>query len=103
MGDKRVPKFLLHSPVGADPLSFSWPLITGTGTDRHDAGQDIIDTVRWVCEEMPEIKSALDDVKFMEVDTSSYDAMKNFCERYNRAADSVVALVSTSFYFIFCY
>lgn len=93
--NKKYPDFKLHSPVGAEPFSYKWPLITGTGTDRHDAGADIIDTVRWVCEEMPEIKSALDDVKFNEIDTSKYGEMQMFCDRYNRAIDSVVALVST--------
>lgn len=93
-GSQKCPDFKLNSPAGAEPFTYRWPLITGTGTDRHDQGADIIDTVRWVCDEMPEIKSALEDVKFNEIDTSKYGEMQQFCDRYNRTIDSVVALVS---------
>uniref|UniRef100_A0A336LMV9 Histone-lysine N-methyltransferase, H3 lysine-79 specific n=1 Tax=Culicoides sonorensis TaxID=179676 RepID=A0A336LMV9_CULSO len=85
-------KLELHSPVGTEQFTYTWPLITGTGPDRHDGAADIIDTVRWVCEELPEIKSALEDIVFHEVDTTSYIAMKYFCDRYNKVIDSLVAL-----------
>lgn len=99
MGGKGAPDFELHSPVGSGTLKYWWPLTTGTGTDRHDAGQDIIDTIRWVCEEMPEIRVALENVTFHEIDTQNYEKMKAFCEQYNRAIDNVVALVSLVFFF----
>lgn len=100
MGDNhKYPKLEIHSPIGVEPFSYSWPLITGNGPDKHDAGQDIIDTIRWVCEELPQIKSALEEIKFHEINTSNYDAMRDLCDRYNKAISSVVALVSLE---IFC-
>lgn len=91
--DDENKKLELHSPVGTEQFTYTWPLIIGTGTDQHDGGADIIDTVRWVCEELPEIKSALEDIVFHEVDTTDYHAMKYFCDRYNKVIDSFVALV----------
>lgn len=91
--ENKNKKLELHSPVGTDQFDYTWPLIIGTGTDQHDGGADIIDTVRWVCEELPEIKSALEDIVFHEVDTTDYHAMKYFCDRYNKVIDSLVALV----------
>lgn len=99
--ENKNKKLELRSPVGTEQFTYTWPLITGTGPDQHDGGADIIDTVRWVCEELPEIKSALEDIVFHEVDTTDYQAMKYFCERYNKVIDSLVTLVSRNFIVIF--
>jgi len=81
----------LNSPAGAEAFRYSWPLQTGSGADKHDGGIDIIDTIRWVCDDLPEIKTSFDDLN--ETDTSSYDSMKELCDRYNKAIDSINALV----------
>lgn len=90
-----IPKdFKLHSPAGAEPILYTWPLQTGTGSDKHDSGLDIVDTIKWVCEDMPEIKSAMEETQMHDIDTSCYMTMKTICDRFNKAIDSVAALVS---------
>lgn len=84
----------LNSPAGADALSYKWPLQTGTGSDKHDSGLDIVDTIRWVCDDLPEIAPAFETVRFGDIDTTSYEEMKDLCDRYNRAIDSILSLVS---------
>lgn len=49
---------------------------------------------RWVCEDLPELKLPLENNILCDYDTRSYDSMKSLCDRFNRAIDSVVALVS---------
>lgn len=82
----------LHSPAGAEPFVYKWPLSVGIGPDKHDSGVEIIETVRLVCEDIPEIKSSLDEIDFTEIDTSDYDTMRNFCDTFNKAIDSVKGL-----------
>lgn len=84
----------LNSPAGADALTYKWPLQTGTGSDKHDSGLDIVDTIRWVCDDLPEIQPAFETVRFGDIDTTSYEEMKDLCDRYNRAIDSILSLVS---------
>lgn len=83
----------LNSPAGVEPMTYSWPLQTGSGSDVHDNGIDIMDTIKWVCDDVPEIKAALDDLQMHDIDTGSYEAMHGLCELYNKAIDSVAALV----------
>lgn len=87
-----VMELKLHSPAGSEPIIYSWPLQSGTGSDKHDSAIDIFETIRWVCEDLPEIKSALEDIPFNDTDTTNFDAMKEICDRFNRAIDSVAAL-----------
>lgn len=47
---------------------------------------------RWVCEDLPELKLPLENNILCDYDTRSYESMKNLCDRFNRAIDSVVAL-----------
>lgn len=49
---------------------------------------------RWVLEDLPEMKAALENNILCDYDTHSYDSMRALCDRFNRAIDSVVALVS---------
>ncbi|KAG4077343.1 hypothetical protein HA402_009744 [Bradysia odoriphaga] len=84
----------LNSPAGVDvePMRYKWPLQSGSGSDLHDSGVDIIDTIRWVCEDVPEIKTALDSFQMNDVDTECYEAMYKLCDLYNKAIDSVMNL-----------
>ncbi|XP_049880326.1 histone-lysine N-methyltransferase, H3 lysine-79 specific isoform X2 [Pectinophora gossypiella] len=82
----------LHSPAGAEPVVYTWPLTSGHGSDKHDGALEIVETIRWVCEDLPEMKSALEKNILCDFDTHSYDSMRALCDRFNRAIDSVVAL-----------
>lgn len=82
----------LHSPAGADPVVYTWPLTSGHGSDKHDGAIEIVETIRWVCDDLPEMKAALENNILCDYDTHSYDSMRSLCDRFNRAIDSVVAL-----------
>ncbi|XP_069362021.1 histone-lysine N-methyltransferase, H3 lysine-79 specific isoform X1 [Maniola hyperantus] len=82
----------LHSPAGAEPVVYTWPLTSGHGSDKHDGALEIVETIRWVCDDLPEMKGALEKNILSDYDTHSYDSMRALCDRFNRAIDSVVAL-----------
>lgn len=88
----NVMELKLNSPAGAEPIIYCWPLQSGTGSDKHDSGIDIFETIRWVCDDLPQIKTALEDIPFNDTDTTNFDAMKAICDRFNRAIDSVANL-----------
>ena len=94
MATPQVKDLLLRSPAGADVITYSWPLQSGTGSDKHDNGVDIIETIRFVCEDIPEIRSAFEEINFNELDTACYKTMTQFVERFNKAIDSILSLVS---------
>lgn len=83
----------LNSPVGSEPMIYTWPLQVGTGADKHDSGLEIIDTIKWVCEDVSEIRTTIDLLKVNDIDTTHYKVMSDLCEKYNKAVDSVVSLV----------
>ncbi|CAB3239843.1 unnamed protein product [Arctia plantaginis] len=82
----------LHSPAGAEPVVYTWPLTSGHGSDKHDGALEIVETIRWVCDDLPDMKAALENNILCDFDTHSYDSMRALCDRFNRAIDSVVAL-----------
>ncbi|CAG9855378.1 unnamed protein product [Phyllotreta striolata] len=82
----------LHSPAGAEPVLYTWPLTSGRGNDKHDGAIEIVETIKWVCEDLPELKLPLENNILCDYDTRSYESMKSLCDRFNRAIDSVVAL-----------
>lgn len=45
-----------------------------------------------VCEDIPEVKSALEDIVYNDIDTNNYDMMKSFCDKFNKAIDGIKAL-----------
>ncbi|XP_071953003.1 uncharacterized protein [Antedon mediterranea] len=80
----------LHSPAGSEPASYQWPL---QHTDKIDGAHEIVDTIRWVCEEIPELKLAMQRNQVLsDYDTKSYESMHSLCERYNRAIDAILQL-----------
>uniref|UniRef100_A0A1B6E1Y7 Histone-lysine N-methyltransferase, H3 lysine-79 specific n=1 Tax=Clastoptera arizonana TaxID=38151 RepID=A0A1B6E1Y7_9HEMI len=82
----------LHSPVGAEPVVYQWPLITGRESDKHDGALEIVETIKWVCEDFPELKLPLENNILSDYNTKSYDSMKMLCDRFNRAIDSMVQM-----------
>lgn len=96
MATSQHPHIQLKSPAYAEPMCYKWPLQTGSGAEKHDSGIEILDTIRWVCDDMPEIKAALDETPMHEIDTTCYDSMRGVCDTYNKAIDMVAALVSSA-------
>ncbi|XP_067129962.1 uncharacterized protein [Centruroides vittatus] len=79
----------LHSPSGREPAVYQWPL---SASDKHDGAIEIVDTIRWVCEDFPELKLAMENYVLNDYDTRSFESMKTLCDKYNRAIDSVLQL-----------
>ncbi|XP_062554766.1 histone-lysine N-methyltransferase, H3 lysine-79 specific isoform X2 [Armigeres subalbatus] len=90
MATPNYKELKLQSPAGAEPFLYNWPFSIGGGSDN--GGSELIENVRWVCEDMPEIKSAIEEINLNEIDTGDYDALKTLCDRFNKAIDSVTAL-----------
>ncbi|XP_022254215.1 histone-lysine N-methyltransferase, H3 lysine-79 specific-like, partial [Limulus polyphemus] len=82
-------KLRLHSPAGAEPVIYDWPLSI---SDRYDEAAEIIDTIRWVCEDFPELKLVMENRVLVDYDTKSFESMKKMCDKYNSAIDSVLEL-----------
>lgn len=94
MATSQHPSLKLNSPAYVEAFYYGWPLQTGSGA-VHDSGIEILESIRWVCEDIPSIKAALEDITLSEIDTTCYDSMRNVCDIYNKAIDSVASLVST--------
>ncbi|XP_026808379.1 histone-lysine N-methyltransferase, H3 lysine-79 specific [Rhopalosiphum maidis] len=82
----------LHSPVGADPVVYKWPMIIGRGSDKHDGALGIIETIKLVSDDFPDMKIPLENNILCNYDTKSYDSMKSLCDRFNKAIDSMVQM-----------
>lgn len=79
----------IHSPAGADAMAYSWPL---QHTHGRDEAQEIIETIRWVGVDFPELQIAIETHVLNDYDPRSFESMSKLCERYNRAVDSIVKL-----------
>ncbi|XP_009459949.1 PREDICTED: histone-lysine N-methyltransferase, H3 lysine-79 specific [Nipponia nippon] len=60
-----------------------------TKDKHHDAAHEIIETIRWVCEEIPDLKLAMENYVLIDYDTKSFESMQRLCDKYNRAIDSI--------------
>uniref|UniRef100_A0A1A9WGS3 Histone-lysine N-methyltransferase, H3 lysine-79 specific n=1 Tax=Glossina brevipalpis TaxID=37001 RepID=A0A1A9WGS3_9MUSC len=93
MATPQVKDLVLRSPAGSsEVITFTWPLQVGSGQDRHDNGIDIIDTIKFVCDELPSMSSAFEEINLNKIDTACYKTMTNLVDRFNKAVDSIVAL-----------
>ena len=79
----------LHSPAGAEAMIYDWPL---QHTHGRDDTQEIIETIRWVGKDFPELQIAIENRVLNDYDPHCFDSMSKLCERYNRAVDSIVKL-----------
>ncbi|XP_069125915.1 uncharacterized protein [Argopecten irradians] len=79
----------LHSPAGAEAVSYTWPL---SNSDGKEGASEIIETIRWVSEDIPELETALDNNILQDYDVKSYESMKQLCDKYNRTIDSILQL-----------
>ena len=87
----------LASVAGAPDMVYSWPLTVGKGgtfynlntmlqtscsiagsvkkgEDEHDQAVEILDTIRWVCEEQPELREMMGDL-LHSYNKTSWDSM----------------------------
>jgi hypothetical protein len=83
----------LHSPSGSDVAVYKWPLHI---TETWNEANEIAETVRWACSDFPELRTAMENCILSHFDPSSYESMKLFCEKYNRAVDNIRKLVSSA-------
>ncbi|XP_066299109.1 histone-lysine N-methyltransferase, H3 lysine-79 specific-like isoform X8 [Branchiostoma lanceolatum] len=79
----------LKSPAGAEPAIYHWPL---QSDNNRDEALEIIETIRWVCEDFPELKLAMENNVLLDYDTKSYESMRTICDKYNRAIDATLQL-----------
>lgn len=77
----------LSSPSAGEPVIYEWPL---TKTESYDAAGEIIESIRFVSEEHKELNVVMEKVvKISKTDTRSYDAMRQLCDNFSRAADTI--------------
>uniref|UniRef100_T1JLG7 Histone-lysine N-methyltransferase, H3 lysine-79 specific n=1 Tax=Strigamia maritima TaxID=126957 RepID=T1JLG7_STRMM len=85
----------LNSPCGADPAIYSWPLSLN---DKHDGAFEIIESIRWVCEDIPEMREVFETSILGDFDTKSYESMRALCHRYNQVLDNIFKAKGEKFY-----
>ncbi len=86
-GEQNGPLELrLHSPAGAETAVYTWPL---QHTDKNDGANEIVDTIKWVCDDIPELMAAMQKNVLNDFDAKCYESMHTLCEKYNRAIDAV--------------
>uniref|UniRef100_A0A673WRN1 Histone-lysine N-methyltransferase, H3 lysine-79 specific n=1 Tax=Salmo trutta TaxID=8032 RepID=A0A673WRN1_SALTR len=68
---------------------FVKPAVVPEPDKHHDAAHEIIETIRWVCEEIPDLKLAMENYVLIDYDTKSFESMQRLCDKYNRAIDSI--------------
>ena len=76
----------LRSPVGGGMFRWMWPLEV---SDKIDEASTIVETIRFVCDDYPQILPAMQNNVLGNVVTESYDSMKSLCDKYNRAIDNI--------------
>lgn len=60
--------------------------------DKEDEAAEILETIRFVCYDIPDIQQMMDDEgTFRKYDETSFEAMEAFCNGYNNAVDSYLA------------
>ena len=47
---------------------------------------------RWVCEDIPELRLAMENHTLRNFNTTCYESMRALCEKYNRTIDGILAL-----------
>ncbi|ELT94630.1 hypothetical protein CAPTEDRAFT_225868 [Capitella teleta] len=60
--------------------------------EYRDGGNEIIETIRWICEDIPELRLVVENYILKEYDTHNYESMKLVCDKYNKAIDGILQL-----------
>jgi len=84
----------LLSIAGAEPVTYKWPLILGKGSirgaeDDHDQANEIMDSIRWVCEDHPEVHTAVGHL-LHSYDRNKYESMARVVDVYNTAVKELL-------------
>ncbi|KAI6656886.1 hypothetical protein LOD99_16188 [Oopsacas minuta] len=88
---KKDKSLKLNSPVGLTPVIYRWPLQSQEG---YDEAHELIESMRWVCHDFPDLRVAVENYILDRIDLSDYDRMSLMCDRFNRAADNIRRLGS---------
>ncbi|KAK7873280.1 hypothetical protein R5R35_011346 [Gryllus longicercus] len=72
----------LRSPYGEEPIILQWPDSCENSEQFSDLY--IVETIKWVCDDMPELKRPIKKSLLREYDTGNFESMKTLCERFNR-------------------
>ncbi|XP_074644031.1 uncharacterized protein LOC141900876 isoform X2 [Tubulanus polymorphus] len=93
---RMVMELRLQSPAGGEPAVFPWPLVS---SDGKDGAEEVIDIIRYVCEDVPEIGQVLEDfgVDIDQCDAKSYEGLTDLCDMYNKAVDRYWKVVRSEF------
>lgn len=81
----------LCSPAGAPAATYKWPLIK---KENVNEATEIVETIEWVARDFHEVHYAVDTFIMEELDTNSFDSMKQLCDKYNRAITNIRKLWS---------
>ncbi|XP_014251804.1 histone-lysine N-methyltransferase, H3 lysine-79 specific-like [Cimex lectularius] len=73
----------LHSPVGAGAIVLHWPLPSSLNPDNDDDAEEVFETIRFVCEDFPQLRLALSEEILNKYNPTSYDSVKSLCEYFN--------------------
>jgi len=83
----------LVSPYGGETAVYTWPLHQSDKDSKTDGCIEIIETIRWVFEDIPELRDAirqeLNNFTIGE-EMKNYDSMKNLCDKYNTALEEIL-------------
>uniref|UniRef100_A0A0K2TNK4 Histone-lysine N-methyltransferase, H3 lysine-79 specific n=1 Tax=Lepeophtheirus salmonis TaxID=72036 RepID=A0A0K2TNK4_LEPSM len=94
--ESKKEELTLRSPMGTSPMIYSWPLKKGKGSlrrseDKQDEAAEIVDTIRWVCEDISAIKEFMDSSNLLNIyNPNSFESMTELCNTYNKAVEKYV-------------
>lgn len=77
----------LKSPAFVESIFYKWPLESASSIE-------MLDVLRIVCEDLSVVKASLEHIVLDEVDTTCYKSMRDVCDTYNKAIDSLASEVS---------
>jgi len=85
----------LKSIAGAPDVVYPWPLTVGKGNcrgaeDEHDQAVEILDSIRWVCEDQPELKDMMGEL-LHSYNKTSWESMNKLVTTFN---ESITKLLS---------
>ncbi|KAI2810480.1 Histone-lysine N-methyltransferase, H3 lysine-79 specific [Blomia tropicalis] len=72
----------LLSPWTHDYVEYEWPLVIPN--NKFNAATEIIETIRFIAKEFPELTLALEKNVLNSYDPQSYESMKCLCDKYNK-------------------
>jgi len=85
----------LKSINGAPDVVYPWPLTVGKGNcrgaeDEHDQAVEILDSIRWVCEDQPELKEMMGEL-LHSYNKTSWESMNKLVSTFNESVTKLLA------------